>query len=469
MQNHASAGKRLYYIGFLAAVFSLVGAELIWLPAPARTAGGMQWIEWIDWLYYGLAVIPLCWAAGAAWMLRGTESTVVIRVIRIVIVAICALLALGILFDADHLLRLAIIGGCLTVPFIIADLTLGERRERGGFPWRSTTALIGIGLAVCALLVPTGYIVTYPGMTLNLNRYAHVEGGHAAGEINGVLVFDRPAVLADRLFGALFPQYRFYPIPEDEPPLAVTYAQVVAMKTDANRVAAAIAMQKAGIGQGVVPDGVRIVAIVKDSPADGKLMAGDIVDKLNGAQVKTVEDMVGYMAASVKPGEMVAITLRRGEEALTVQVPTQASGVDAAKAAFGVSVQTEAKLDMPRTVDFDEYRAHVGGPSHGAMLTLALIDQLTGGGVTGGLEVAGTGTIEMDGSIGMVGGIPQKAYAVSRTGADVFFVPEEGEAAAVAAAPELNVVAVGHIDEVLAWLGEHGGRALNQSKGENAE
>nr|WP_306813008.1 PDZ domain-containing protein [Paenibacillus soyae] len=305
-------------------------------------------------------------------------------------------------------------------------------------------------------------------MTLNLNRYAQVEGGQAVGEINGVLVFDRPAVLADRLFGALLPQYRFYPISEDEPPLSVTYAQVVAMKTDANRVAAAIAMQKAGLGQGVVPDGVRIVAIVKGSPADGRLEAGDIVDELNGKKVQTVEDMIGYMS-SVKPGETVVVQVRRGGEALTVQVPTHASEGDESKAVFGVSVQTEAKLDTPRAVAFHEYRAHVGGPSHGAMLTLAILDQLMAGGVTGGLQVAGTGTIEMDGSIGMVGGIPQKAYAVSRTGADVFFVPEEGAEAAAEAAPELNVVAVGHIDEVLAWLSEHGGRGMETREGGNAE
>jgi PDZ domain-containing protein len=89
------------------------------------------------------------------------------------------------------------------------------------------------------------------------------------------------------------------------------------------------------------------------------------------------------------------------------------------------------------------------------MLTLAFIDQLTPGGVTNGHRVAGTGTIEMDGSIGMVGGIPQKAYAVSRTEADVFFVPAEAAEAAAKAAPTLNIVAVSHIDEVLDWLNKH--------------
>lgn len=457
MQNKAKAGRRLYYTGFIAAIVSLIAAELIWLPAPLQTSNGTQWIEMIDWLYYALSLIPLCWAVGALLQYSGTTSAA-LRSLRGAIILLNAALAVCIWVFPRNLLLLAIAGAAAAVILIVVDLWIGERKERGGFPWRSGGAVLAIAIVFAMLLVPTGYSVTYPGMTMNLNRYAQVGGGHPSGVIDGVLVFDRPAVLADRLFGALFPQYRFLPIPEDEPPLTETYAQVVAMKTDANRVAAAIAMQKAGFGEGVIADGVRIVAIVKDSPADGKLQAGDIVDALNGVAVKSVDDMIAYMSAAVKPGETVDVTVRRGgSEVVTIRVPTAPSEQDAGKAVFGVSVQMEAKLDTPRGVEFHEYLAHVGGPSHGAMLTLAFIDQLTEGGITGGLQVAGTGTIELDGSIGMVGGIPQKAYAVSRTGADVFFVPEQGEAAARSAAPDLNIVAVKHIDEVLAWLQNHRG------------
>lgn len=461
VQNKAKAGRRLYYTGFIAAIVSLIAAELIWLPAPLETSGGAQWIEMIDRLIYVLSVIPLCWAAGAA-MLVSRNASAALRSLRGAIILLSLALAVCIWLFPKNLLLLAIAGTAAAIILIVADLWISERVERGGFPWRSSGALLAIALTLGVLLVPTGYSVTYPGMTLNLNRYAQVDGGHKGGQIDGVLVFDRPAVLADRLFGAIFPQYRFLPIPENEPPLTETYTQVVAMKTDADKVAAAIAMQKAGIGKGVIADGVRIVAIVKDSPADGKLHAGDIVDGLNGKPVKTVDDMIAYMSVSITPGEAVDVTFRRSGESLTVQVPTAPSEQDPAKAVFGVSVQTEVKLDTPRSVKFHEYLAHVGGPSHGAMLTLAFIDQLTDGGVTEGLRVAGTGTIEVDGSIGMVGGIPQKAYAVSRTEADVFFVPEEGEAAARSAAPDLNIVAVKHIDEVLTWLQKNRGVSKNE-------
>ncbi|WP_461671265.1 hypothetical protein, partial [Mycobacterium tuberculosis] len=65
-RNQGKAARTgLYITGLIAAFVYLIGAELIWLPAPVVTGGGMEWIEWIDYLYYGLAIVPLCWLAGA--------------------------------------------------------------------------------------------------------------------------------------------------------------------------------------------------------------------------------------------------------------------------------------------------------------------------------------------------------------------------------------------------------------------
>ncbi|MBH5318240.1 PDZ domain-containing protein [Paenibacillus sp. GSMTC-2017] len=451
MNKRKNRSKTLYYIGLLGAICSLIGAEVIWLPAPLTTSGGIQWIEIIDWLYYGLALFPLCWAIGASILLVNEKSSLVIKAVRAGI-AVCSCLIIKVIWFAPKSMILLLIFTVATVLLIFVDLLSSEAKERSGFPWKSGRMIVGMVVLLALLLFPTGYNVTYPGMTLNLNRYAHVTGGASGGTINGVLVFDRPAVLADRLFGQLFPLYQFERMQEDEPSISETYAQVIALKTDANRVATAIALEKVGIGKGAVADGVLVVAIMKDSPAEGKLHAGDIIDELNGKPVNEVGEMIAYMEEAVKPGQHVTVEVRRGSEVVSVDIETKLSEQDAKRAAFGVSVQTEVKLDTPREVVFNDYIAHLGGPSHGAMLTLAFIDQLTPGGITGGLHIAGTGTIESDGTIGMVGGIPQKAYAVSRTEADVFFVPVEGAEAAVEAAPGLNVVAVETIDDVLEWV-----------------
>ncbi|MDX2934680.1 S16 family serine protease [Streptomyces ipomoeae] len=72
--------------------------------------------------------------------------------------------------------------------------------------------------------------------------------------------------------------------------------------------------------------------------------------------------------------------------------------------------------------------ADVGGPSAGLLFSLGIIDKLrgdgSGGDLTGGRVIAGTGTIDAAGKVGAVGGVPLKTRAARRDGATVFLVPE---------------------------------------------
>ncbi|MFJ9666775.1 PDZ domain-containing protein [Streptomyces sp. NPDC101219] len=72
--------------------------------------------------------------------------------------------------------------------------------------------------------------------------------------------------------------------------------------------------------------------------------------------------------------------------------------------------------------------ADVGGPSAGLLFSLGIVDKLNGDGaggdLTGGRVVAGTGTIDADGTVGPVGGVPLKTQAARRDGATVFLVPK---------------------------------------------
>ncbi|MFF5155467.1 S16 family serine protease [Streptomyces sp. NPDC000348] len=73
--------------------------------------------------------------------------------------------------------------------------------------------------------------------------------------------------------------------------------------------------------------------------------------------------------------------------------------------------------------------ADVGGPSAGLLFSLGIVDKLngdgSGGDLTGGRVVAGTGTIDADGTVGAVGGVPLKTQAAKRDGATVFLVPKD--------------------------------------------
>ncbi|MEV6110990.1 S16 family serine protease [Streptomyces sp. NPDC052109] len=84
--------------------------------------------------------------------------------------------------------------------------------------------------------------------------------------------------------------------------------------------------------------------------------------------------------------------------------------------------------------------ADVGGPSAGLLFTLGIIDKLhgdgSGGDLTGGRTIAGTGTIDAAGKVGAVGGVALKTQAARRDGATVFLVPKAECADAKAELPK---------------------------------
>ncbi|MCT7354555.1 hypothetical protein N4P33_20685 [Streptomyces sp. 15-116A] len=84
--------------------------------------------------------------------------------------------------------------------------------------------------------------------------------------------------------------------------------------------------------------------------------------------------------------------------------------------------------------------ADVGGPSAGLLFSLGIVDKLNGNGsggdLTGGRVIAGTGTIDADGTVGAVGGVPLKTQAARRDGATVFLVPKAECADAQAELPK---------------------------------
>jgi len=80
--------------------------------------------------------------------------------------------------------------------------------------------------------------------------------------------------------------------------------------------------------------------------------------------------------------------------------------------------------------------ADVGGPSAGLLFSLGIVDKLDSGDLTGGRVIAGTGTIDADGTVGAVGGVPLKTQAAERDGATVFLVPKAECSDAQAELPE---------------------------------
>ena len=109
--------------------------------------------------------------------------------------------------------------------------------------------------------------------------------------------------------------------------------------------------------------------------------------------------------------------------------------------------------------DVDIQTGNVGGPSAGMMMALNVYNLLTEDDITNGKKIAGTGTIEIDGSIGPVGGIKQKIIAAKRAGAELILVPVANfEEAKPFEDDKTAIVAVDSFDEALSVISQYSSR-----------
>ena len=83
--------------------------------------------------------------------------------------------------------------------------------------------------------------------------------------------------------------------------------------------------------------------------------------------------------------------------------------VAAALGTHVIGVELALRYKIPLNIDINT--SDISGPSAGLAMTLAIIDALTPGELTGGKRVAVTGTIDPEGNVGEIGGLPQKAVA----------------------------------------------------------
>lgn len=132
------------------------------------------------------------------------------------------------------------------------------------------------------------------------------------------------------------------------------------------------------------------------------------------------------------------------------------------------SAATQAALGYlhkdPKDVKVQLNLADVGGPSAGLLFSLGIVNKLdgdgSGGDLTGGRTIAGTGTISADGKVGAVGGVALKTQAAQRDGASVFLVPEAECADAQTELPEgLRLVPVRTLTDAVQAL-----RALSRGE-----
>jgi PDZ domain-containing protein len=175
--------------------------------------------------------------------------------------------------------------------------------------------------------------------------------------------------------------------------------------------------------QSVVTEKITVTGIITGSKALGVLQQGDVIVAENHQTIRTEQQLVS-ITQSVRPGEAVSLAVRRtkGENTrlLHVTIPTMRNP-QTGKASIGIYLGAVVDANPPYNVTLNTN--DVEGPSAGLMFTLSIINRLSKTDITHGQKIAGTGTIDINGNVGPIGGVKQKVIGARQAGAKYFFVP----------------------------------------------
>lgn len=223
--------------------------------------------------------------------------------------------------------------------------------------------------------------------------------------------------------------------------------------------AIAVALDYLGEDVDITTTGAVVRDIAPDLPAADVLQLDDVIVAVDGDDVDQPGE-VGPLLQAGGPGTEHSLTVERPagtDSRVEVAITTVASPDDPERAIIGIAPEDRiVGFDFP--VDVTIESGSVGGPSAGLAFTLAVIDELTPGELTGGRSMAVTGTISLDGTVGPVSGGAQKAVAVRDGGYEVFLVPPaELDEVKEAVGDRVEVVAVSTIDEALQAIADLGG------------
>ncbi|HEY0699298.1 MAG TPA: PDZ domain-containing protein [Micromonospora sp.] len=311
------------------------------------------------------------------------------------------------------------------------------------------TALLSIGV----LAAPIPYVVLGPGPTVDTlgkedgKEVIQVAGqatSTSAGQLRLTTVGVQPETkLLSALAGwisddqAVVPRELIYPPGQSEKQVDERNAEEFAASQSSAETAA---LRELGY-----PVQVTVKSVTADGPSAGVLQVGDVIDSVDGQPVSSASKLTELIRA--KPaGTVFNLGYTR---AGTQGRATVTSRTRDGSPRIGIEIEQKQPHPFELKIDLGD----IGGPSAGLMFALGIIDKLKPEDLTGGRIIAGTGTIDDEGRVGPIGGIPQKLVGAKDAGAQFFLVPADNcEEAVRNPQPGLPLIKVHTLDEALTAL-----------------
>lgn len=276
-------------------------------------------------------------------------------------------------------------------------------------------------LIICCFSIRFPYYIDAPGGISDVSDKIEIDGYESKGSFNLAYVKEYRATLPTLLISLFNKDWNVYKeeeiLLENETDETYLLRDKILMEESISN-AISVAYNYANKDIKVTENKLYVTYIVKEANTD--LKVGDEIKKINNIQVESKSDISNIIENSEMDDKLSLIVENNGIEYTRYAYVILED--DSKKIGILISNlrKYETKPDINVTVSEDE-----SGSSGGLITALSIYNSLVSHDITNGKKIVGTGTIDLDGKVGSIGGVEYKLKSAVKSDADIFLVPKD--------------------------------------------
>lgn len=294
------------------------------------------------------------------------------------------------------------------------------------------------------------YYIMAPGGVINMNNRIELENKYETkGTLDLLYVSEYDATIASTLLSFILKDWDLNKIEEmqvNNESLKEIEIRNKVMLENSRQNAIIVAYKKANKEVNLNNKHNIVIATTKDN----NLKIGDEIIKANGIEINDIKQLKTIINTTTN--NTINLTIKRNNEQIEINSPIEEK--DNIKQ-IGIVLVTNYDFELNPKINI-KFKNSEGGASGGLMIALNVYNSITKEDITHSHKIAGTGTINIDGSVGEIDGVKYKIIGAHKNKMELVFVPKENYEEAIKVAKEkkynMKIIGVATFEEALKYL-----------------
>lgn len=304
-----------------------------------------------------------------------------------------------------------------------------------------------------SIIIKLPYQIYIPGGIVNLGDRVSVEDGYnSKGSINSSYVSAIDGKPLFVLLSYIIPDWDLVKkedITYDNETLDEAFKRDQILMGQSNIIAQIVALKKANIGYEIYDEEIKVLYTFTGN--NNNLMVNDQIIEIDNTKINSLDDLK-LAIADKKIDDTVSIKVIRNNKEVMV---TSGFMEYENQVILGLYLTNNYDINPEKKISVKNKNDETGS-SGGFMTALAIYNALTKEDITNEKKIVGTGTIDIDGNVGEIGGVKYKLMGAVKNKADIFLCPQENYDEAIEVKKQKNydieIYKINNFDEAIELL-----------------